>query len=240
MHRITVVTGSSSGDPPTPPSPLPHLDAVSDASSGDSPGSSPDHNSTQKPTKVSSWRKRGSRHLPPPYPDPIPLDLSMIKRRDLPIRLVVDEPVPVECYSDDPFAQTTSSSGVRRFSSRRQRSKENSSNKWHSSSAAKPSSSIQNSFANFDDAFRNSVSSESSWVAFDQSSKGETATSTTEKESPSDSGDSLHVFEDAAASYDKDTGVRRSKGPVLRMEYKGEMVSVSETTTARLQDLSWV
>ena len=108
MHRITVVTNSISSDAlgiGKPSSPVPALDAASDYSTGDEPSPNSLKSSISRPTKISNWRKRGLRHVPTSEVEPIQLDMSFLGRQDLPIQLVVDQPVPVENCYDDPDTQ---------------------------------------------------------------------------------------------------------------------------------------
>lgn len=108
MHRITVVTNSVSSDALSigkPSSPVPALDAASDYSTGDEPSPNSLKGSISRPTKISNWRKRGLRHVPTSEAEPIQLDMCFLGRQDLPIQLVVDQPVPVENCYDDPDTQ---------------------------------------------------------------------------------------------------------------------------------------
>jgi hypothetical protein len=277
---VTNRGGSSSSNARATPSPLPALEALSDESSRESPGSNLDSgsgSSHQRPIKVSNWRKRGIHHLPPPYPtDHISLDHSDMRRRDLPIKLVVDEPVPVHTYQDELYSLAPAK--IRRSTSRRSHDGDggvgrvivdnNSNNvrKRQTDTTRRRAVSdreekiqevkcLANDFASFE-PFK--VVEPMLWVPFAKVSKSESGTSTTEKGSYSvnhnwSDADSLHVFEDAEAMQGlrhTNTVARgtsaalseapQSSRPVLRVQYKGEMVSVIGQTTTDLQELSWV
>ena len=298
MHRITVVTNSTSSDVlggSKPSSPVPGLDAASDYSRGDEP--SP--NSPKKPVKISNWRKRGLHHIPSSDPEePVTLDLSFSQRRDLPIKLVVDEPVPVENYYDDPYTQafvgyfkhgSTIKKGTRKRSGYRKRDQRRAARvEEEKSSSSTISGEAEVDFANFDyfdsqdvdqieeppleKSSKNNASGlipineeDSSALESNSHQQGlqqhEATTEMcddTKAESPtnvagmdeasSNANDTDKIVNDeerdelqeAEAS---DAGIIiRCNGPVIRMKYEGEMVSVSEQTATKIQEgvCAWV
>lgn len=101
-----------------PDSSVPALEGTSGDGSGAADTETPNERSLameqpKRPVKVSNWRKKRICQTPliESSESSMVLDFSLVKRRDLPIKLVVDDPMPVGKYNwknspDDPYADT--------------------------------------------------------------------------------------------------------------------------------------
>lgn len=261
MHRITVVTrsvsperrcGRSSAASPdvtiqnwTPSSSAPPLEASSDESARDqrSPPTS-----VSQPRKKSNWRTKRIQNDLTVETEALDLDLSALERRDLPIKLVVDDPMPVGKYYGDPYADEKKH--------KRKAKKENV--KITREIAASPvcvgdekvGSGAGSCVFTFED---HPTENTESWLVPFTREPETTAEVETKDRKEKDHHKTIakqsqsvecHLDGGSVSVDDRSChqDIIRCNGPVVRIEYQGEMVSVSEQTAARLQEgaCDWV
>lgn len=229
-------------------SPVPGLEVASDTSSGEDPMSQQSSEVT-RPKKVSKWRERGILNDLDPDRAQLSLDLSLLKRRDLPVKLVVDDPMPSGQYHGNPFLSESTPKKEKVKAERRDVSPSPVSvcdelvavGKLEGSEERQGLSDGSYLISHEHDPLVDELGFEVE-VRWPSETMWQSQNTPPPLDEHSDGKTSCPRRPSSLDDQDNSQDTRQRSGPIVRMAYDGEMVSVSEQTATKLQEgeCAWV